>query len=113
MSIGAVVVGLIVAAFAFGLSYQFTGKGSDDKFKSYFTCLCVTYALSVFFAEISGASIQAGEQVYEWSGQVATRDIPEWSWQKKVDFSRFIFWASIIPAMLGVYCARRSPASED
>jgi len=107
MDIQRIVGGLIVAAFAFGISYKCTGK-DGDKLKAYITCVCVTYAVSVGLAELFGAPIKAGE-IIEATRQTVPRDVPGWSWKEKVEFSRFIFWVSLLPAMVGVYCARRWP----
>jgi hypothetical protein len=94
---------------AFMFSYGITSIGSrGEKFKSYSACLCATYALAVFFAEVFGAPLEAGDYI-EATHQTIQHDIPGMSWKEKVDLSHLIFWVSIFPAMAGVYCAHRWP----
>ena len=109
-----IVAALFLAIMACGLSYKLTSMDgpSATGFKSYFACLCVTYTLAVAVAEVFGAPVEAGEQVHEWSNRVAQHDIPAWSWRQKNDFARKILYVSIVPALIGVYCARRWPHKE-
>lgn len=107
--IGKVIAGLLLAMMAWAGSFGFTRIGGQPlaPFKSYFACFCVVVVLSMAFAEISGAPIEAGEQIYEWSSEVAPYDVPGWSWKKKSDFAHKIFYISILPALFGVYCGRK------
>lgn len=72
------IAALLLVAAVFGLSYKLTGIGGPSKrrFKSYFACPCVTYALAVAFAEINGSPAEAGRQGHERGGQTAGRDAP-------------------------------------
>jgi hypothetical protein len=105
---GKIVGGLLIAGMAFMFSYGLTDIGSRaEKFKSYMACLCATYALSVFMAGVFGAPLEAGDFI-EATHQTIQHDIPGMSWKEEVDLSHFIFWVSIAPAMIGVYCAHRA-----
>lgn len=109
--IGQIIAGAILAVMAWAMSYKMTSIEGAHKwaFKSYAACVCIVVTLAWLFAEIMGAPIEAGEQVYEWSSQVAPHDIPAWSWKKKSEFSHKFFYVTIIPALFGVYCGRRWP----
>ena len=101
---------LTLAPVVFDLSYKLTGVGGASRrgFKSYLACLCVTCALAAAFAEINGPPAGARRQANEWDGQVAGRNAPARSWEAKSDYIRKVFYVSLAPALIGVYCGRRS-----
>ena len=82
------IAALFLVAAVFGLSYKLTGTGGPSKrrFKSYFACLCVPYALAVAFAEINGPPAEAGRQGYERGGKAAGRDALARPGEEKYDF---------------------------
>jgi hypothetical protein len=108
--IGQNIAALFLVAAVLSLSYKLTviGGPSKHRFKSYVACLCVTYALGVALAEINGSPAEAGGQGYERGGQAAGRDARARSGEEKYDYTRKVFYVSIAPALIGVYCGRRS-----
>lgn len=110
VDIGQITGALILVAAVFGLSYKLTGSGgpSQRRFKSYFACLCVTYALAVAFAELNSSPVEAVRQGYERGGQAAGRDALARLGEEKSGYTRKVFYVSVVPALLGVHFGRRS-----